>query len=92
MVNISDIVLELDQAMRWPEARRWLMTNYGSNAYIPLMARYTDANLEPCPPEFEERWALITFSIEQEDGAQHTYFYLEFQDPDDELVFRLKWL
>ena len=92
MIDISDLVLKLDSAMRWPAARRWLMENYGSNAYIPLMARYTDANLEPCPPEFEERWALITFSIEQEDGAQHTYFYLDFQDPDDELVFVLKWL
>lgn len=92
MVNVTDLVLKLDQAVRWPAARRWLYETYGENAYLPLKVLYTDAVLEPWSQQFAEPWALVPFTIEQEDGACHSYFYLEFQDPDDEMIFRLKWL
>jgi len=92
MVDISDLVLEIDSAMRWPSARRWLTENYGTNAYIQLMALHTDRLLEPNPPPFVERWAMIVFTIAQRCGAHHTHFYLDFQDPDEEMIFRLKWL
>ena len=92
MINITDFVLEIDTPTRWPAARRWLTEHYGTKASIPIDADYTDKVLEPGPQKYENRWALITFSIKQEDGARHSYFYLDFQNPDDELVFRLKWL
>ena len=91
MINVSDLVMNLDSPMSWPSARRWLIENYGDNSYIPMEFDYHYGDLEPEAPEFEERWALLTVT-HRHPGYHQTFFYLDFQDPDDELVFRLKWL
>lgn len=82
----------LDMHMMWPKARRWLLDHYGDNAYLPQSTVFINDEQEPKSQKFAERWALITYTIEQPDGAHHTYFYLDFQDPNDEMVFILKWL
>jgi hypothetical protein len=92
MVDVTDLMMDLDLANKWPAARRWLSENYGDHAYFSLQASEYDQNQEPNPPEFVERWALIPFSVLHINGDHYTTFYLQFNDPNDEMVFRLKWL
>ena len=94
MTEITDLVLALNTAgsnQRWPAAKKWITEQYGDHQYFSLVVEHTDEVLEPRPPEFQERWALIAFTVNYPD-YQQTFFYITFKDSNDELVFRLKWL